>query len=65
VNDDFEDSEPLQPDEIARLREMLKADDRTVWLWSTIKVWATWIAAVVLGISMGWDALKRIIISLR
>lgn len=59
------DDEPLHPDEIARLREMLKSEDRAVWFWSTVKVWATWIAAVVLGLTMGWDALKKIVQALR
>lgn len=56
---------PLRPDELIRVREMFKSEDRAVWFWGTVKVWATWIAAVVLGVSMGWDALKKIVQALR
>ena len=41
------------------------ADRRAVWLWSTVKVWATWIAAVIVGVTMGWDALKKIVLALK
>lgn len=59
------DDEPLRPEEIWRVREMLRSEERAVWFWATVKVWATWIAAVVLGLTMGWDALKKIVQALR
>jgi len=65
--DDEDDPEryPLRPDELARVRQMLMAEQRTIWLWATVRVWATWVAAVVLGATVGWDALKRIVGALR
>lgn len=56
---------PLTEDEIEKLRGLLRSDDRVVWFWSTLKVWATWIAAVLLGITLGWDALKKLVAALK
>ena len=59
------ESRSLTPKELEAVRELILADRRTVWLWSTIKVWATWIAAVMVGVTMGWDGLKKIIAALK
>ena len=37
---------PLTDDELIALRIMLEKERRTVWLWSTLRVWAGWIVAV-------------------
>ena len=60
-----DDVPPLSDEEIVQLRGLLKSDDRAIWFWSTVKVWATWIAAVVVGLSLGWDALKKLLQALR
>lgn len=52
-------------EDLVKLRELIKSEERTVWLWTTVKVWATWIAAVAVGVTVGWDVLKKIIASLR
>lgn len=51
----------LSDEEIAALRQMLKQDDRVLWFWSTVKTWAVWVAAVIAGVTIGWDALGRIV----
>ena len=44
-----------------RLRDLIKADDRATWLWSTMKVWAAWITGVVVSLTVGLDFLRRVI----
>lgn len=60
-----EPENPLTDEEIVRLRSLLTANDRAVWFWATLKVWSTWLAAVLLGITLGWDALKKLVQALR
>jgi hypothetical protein len=48
-------------EEVARLRDLLESKKRKEWLWDTLKVWATWIAAILVGITMSWEALKRVV----
>lgn len=47
-------------DEVTKLRELLESKKRKDWLWDTLKVWATWVAAILVGITMSWEALKRL-----
>lgn len=47
--------------ERARLRELLRAEDRWTWLRSTIRAWALAIAAVVTGATIGIDALRGLL----
>jgi hypothetical protein len=54
----------LSADEIAAVRELLERDRRVTWLWSTARTWAVWIAAVVGGVTIGWDTLAKIVRSL-
>ena len=44
-----------------RLRDLIKADDRATWLWSTMKVWAAWITGIVVALTVGLDFLRRVI----
>lgn len=47
--------------ERARLRELLRAEDRWTWLRSTIRAWALAVAAVVTGATIGIDALRGLL----
>lgn len=38
---------PLTEEEIAAFRELLEKDRRVTWFWTTTRVWAGWIAAIV------------------
>lgn len=49
----------LTPAERAAIRKLLESQERVVWFWATVRVWAVWIAAVVGGFTLGWDALKK------
>ena len=48
-------------EEVASLRSLLESKKRKEWLWDTLKVWATWVAALLVGITMSWEALKKIV----
>jgi hypothetical protein len=60
-----EEVQPLSESEIQQLRGLLKSEDRAVWFWATLKVWSTWLAAVILGVTLGWDALKKLVQALK
>jgi hypothetical protein len=51
----------LTEDEISDLRNLLEHQKRIVWFWATVKTWAIWITAVAAGVTIGWDALSRIV----
>ena len=55
------DSRQLSDTDWAAFSEMLEADKRNRWLWSSARTWAIWITAVVAGLTVGIDALKTII----
>lgn len=54
----------LTEEEVAELREMLEEERRAKWLWSSIRVWSIWIAAVVGGMTVFWDSATRILRSM-
>lgn len=37
---------PLTEEEIAQFRDLLEKDKRVTWIWTTLRVWAGWIAAI-------------------
>ncbi len=51
---------PLTEQERRDLRRMLEQDRRASWAWSTIRVWSTWIVAIVAALTVGWDFLRRL-----
>jgi hypothetical protein len=51
----------MTPDEERRLLKMLEAHERAAWFWSSLGIWAKWlasIAAAVAGIKYLGDLLK-------
>jgi hypothetical protein len=36
-------------EEVVELRALLEKEKRVVWFWSTMRVWAAWVAGVVGG----------------
>jgi len=36
---------PLTDDELKAIRETIEQDKRAKWLWASIRLWCTWIAA--------------------
>ena len=53
--------DPLSDDELKKIRAIIESDSRAKWLWASIRTWATWVAAVVLGITVGWDSLVKLV----
>lgn len=53
--------QPLTDAEIEKLRKMLTSEERVQWAWATARTWATWIAAVGLGVTVGWDWVVRLV----
>lgn len=43
------------------LKEIAENDRRAKWLWSSIRVWSVWIAAVITGLSLTWETIVNII----
>ncbi len=54
-------SDPLTDDELDKLRAMLESDQRVRWFWSSAKTWAIGIGAVVAGLTVGLDALAKVV----
>lgn len=58
---DEEDREPpLTEQERKAIRQMLERDRRAAWVFSTLRIWATWAAAIGVSITVMWDVLKKI-----
>ena len=64
MNDEEEELQrrtQLTEAEVSELREMLEEERRAKWLWSSIRVWAVWVAAVVGGTTIFWDSATRVL----
>lgn len=61
VQDDEEEFERLSEKEVYELRDLLERDKRARWLWASLRTWAIWIAAVLGGITLGWEALGKLL----
>lgn len=55
------DSRLLTESEVVTMREMIERDKRVQWLWSSARTFAIWIAAVVAGVTVGYDALRTML----
>lgn len=58
---DHDDDRPFTPLERKQIRDLLQKQGRVDWFWSTLRVWATWIAAVVAGLYAAGEFLSRFI----
>lgn len=52
---------PLTPDEIREIRAVLDQDKYVRRFWASVRTWVIAIAAVVAGISVGFDALGKVV----
>jgi hypothetical protein len=59
VHDD--EQRELTPRERARVRALLERSERSEWLWSSLRAWAIWIAAIVGGVTVSWEIVVRIV----
>lgn len=53
-------STALTTDELEYLKKMIVEDQRRRWLAKQMLTFATWIAAIIIGLTVSWDFLKRI-----
>lgn len=51
----------LTRSEIKEVREMLEADRRARWAWSTGRIWAAWLAGAIVGIYGLYDTLEKLL----
>lgn len=51
---------PLTDSERREVRQMLEQNRRASWAWSTLRVWSTWIVALVAALTVGWDFIRRL-----
>lgn len=56
-----DEDRPLSAAERRRVREIIRAQERTEWLWASVRVWATWITAVCAAAVVLWEALKQVV----
>lgn len=56
-----DEPEKFSDSDRAALEQIIKDRDRRSWLIDGLKRWTQWIAAVILGVKVGWDALSDII----
>lgn len=53
------DKRPLTPEETAELRRIIEMEKRTRWFWATVRTWAAWISAAVVGMYAVGDILMK------
>lgn len=59
--DNTEEHHPLSSAELEAIRDLIERDKRATWLWTSLRVWALWLAAILGGWAIGWEALGRLI----
>lgn len=40
---------PLDDEELAKIRDIIKSQDRARWFYANMRIWATWISAFIVG----------------
>lgn len=64
-NDDDTDGRPLTTAERKALRRLIESEDRIQWFWGSVRVWAGWISAAIIGawsiVEIGTKIWKRTI----
>ena len=61
MGDQKEDVPPLTEAEVQYIRPIIEQDKRVDWFWRTIRVWATWLSAVITGFMLSWDTLVEFV----
>lgn len=52
---------PLTEEEIVKIRAIIDSDEKMKWLWASLRTWAIWITAIVGGVYVGWDFIKKVL----
>lgn len=54
-------SAPLTDDEIEKIRTIIESDERVRWFWSRSKSFAIALGAVIAGLTIGFEALAKVV----
>lgn len=54
-----DDAREFTPAERKQIRQMVEAQERAQWFWSTVRVWVTWIAATIAAIYATFEILSK------
>jgi len=52
---------PLSEDEIKKLRDMLESQERAEWLWSTLRIWASYISGAVVAVYAVYEVVLKVV----
>lgn len=52
---------PLSDEELKYVRNLIEKDKRIAWLWGSLKTYAVWVSAVVLGLGVSFDTLRKFV----
>ena len=52
---------PLTDEEIVRVRTLLDQDKFVRQFWSTVRTWVIAVAAIIAGVTVGFDAIARVV----
>lgn len=55
------DPHELTEAEIAEVRRIIESERRMRWLWASMRSLAVWIAAIVTGVTVGYQALIDVV----
>jgi hypothetical protein len=47
--------------EIEAVRELIESDRRARWLWSSLRIWASWISGTLVALYAIWDQVEKFI----
>ena len=53
--------EQLKPEEVKAIREIIEKDKRWKWAATTIRNVAAWLAAIITGAVVAWEAFKYVV----
>lgn len=56
-----EDEQPLTSAELRSMRDIIERDRRAQWLWSSLRVWAIWVASILGAWIIGWESLAKVV----
>lgn len=56
-----DEGRPLTEKEISELRHLIERENRVLWFWGSIRVWAMWISAVAAAVYVAVQGFKDLV----
>ena len=53
--------EPLAPEELARVRRLLDADDKASWFCAMFRRWVLWLGGISVAVISSYDFLVKVV----